>query len=115
LSQRVYEALAKNFGATQEEATVFGPLLRDVRSVGERDSLDLFPLVYHLLRDGTARFGALPSVGTMPWLVHEENVVVSSFNQPKGARSEALLTVRSRPDWARPAGACAASSRAVSS
>lgn len=57
--QHVYEALAKKFGATSEEAPIFARCFVTADLQGkETQGMALFPLVYHLLRDGAARFGA---------------------------------------------------------
>jgi L-2-hydroxycarboxylate dehydrogenase (NAD+) len=57
--QQVYEVLAAELGATPEEATIFARCLVTADLQGkETQGMALFPLVYHLLRDGAARFGA---------------------------------------------------------
>lgn len=55
----VYEALAKTFGANDEEAAIFARCLVTADLQGkETQGMALFPLLYHLIRDGAAVFGA---------------------------------------------------------
>jgi L-2-hydroxycarboxylate dehydrogenase (NAD+) len=57
--QHVYEAIAKTFGASGEEAAIFARCLVTADLQGkETQGMALFPLIYHLIRDGAAAFGA---------------------------------------------------------